>query len=118
MGKQLKNRFTEKEVIDILERYLRGEIDTEATQSLLSLKRRRFFEVLKDYRQDPSSFSLDSPRSKPSRQLPQSAEAKIEQALQQEKLLIQDKNNPIHRYNYSYVKNRLEKENLSVSSQN
>ena len=107
MGKHIRKRFSDGEVKVILDRYLADEIGPEATQALLNIKRRQFFTLLKKYRQNPQSFSLALSRSSPTRQLPQSVEDKIAEALHKEYQLVTDKNNPIQRYNYSYVKTRL-----------
>lgn len=107
MGKHIRKRFSENEVMALLERYLSGEIGAEEVQALLNIKRRQFFALLKKYRQGPQSFSLAFTRSTPTRQLPQSVEDKIAEALHKEYQLVTDKNNPIQRYNYSYVKTRL-----------
>jgi hypothetical protein len=115
MSKHIRKLFNEEEVIEILNRYLQGEIAVEQAQALLKIKRRRFFDILKFYRTDPDQFSLAYKRKKPTRQLPIKIESKIEEALKKEKLLIEDKHTPIRRYNYSYIKNKLEKENVQVS---
>jgi hypothetical protein len=110
MGKHISKTLTDKQAIEILERYLCNEIGSEQAQALLNIKRRRFFILLKNYRENPKEFSLVSKRSKPPRQLPKRTEQKIEQELKKENRLIEDKNNPIRRYNYSYVKTRLEED--------
>jgi hypothetical protein len=110
MGKHLRKKWSEEEVIAVLERYMAGEIDAQDGQRLLKIKRRRFFDILKRYRQDSAGFSLAYQRKIPPRRLLKSVEKKIEQALLEEKKLIEDKHNPIQRYNYSYVKNQLEED--------
>ena len=116
MGKHLSKQFTEQEVIDILERYLALEIGVQEAQDLLKIKRRRFFDLLKNYRQASDNFTLKSPRTKPPRVLSDVAIDKIEQELQKEKNLIEDKDIPVRWYNYSYVQTRLiEEHGLDVS---
>lgn len=116
MGKHLSKQFTEQEVIDILERYLALEIGVQEAQDLLKIKRRRFFDLLKNYRQAPDNFTLKSPRAKPPRVLSDVTIDKIEQELQKEKNLIEDKDIPVRWYNYSYVQTRLiEEHGLDVS---
>lgn len=109
MGKHLHKRFTETEVKDILERYLSGEIGTKQGMALLKIGRRRFFDLLKIYREAPEKFSLEYKREMPSRTLDEKIETKIIHELKKEEALIQDKNNPIRDYNYSYVREILER---------
>lgn len=116
MGKQLKDRFTTEEVIEILERYLTLEIGVQEAMALLKIKRSQFFELSKRYRADPDGFSILAQRQVPTNKISYTAEKKILEELRKEKKLIEDRTNPIRFYNYSYVKNQLEeKHNVKVS---
>lgn len=116
MGKHLKKRFTEQEVMTVLERYLSGEIGVSEVMGLLKIKRRQFFKILKTYRENGQAFNLGSPRSNPTHKIMPEASQKILEELAEEKRLIEDPNNPIRFYNYSYVRNRLkEKHGITVS---
>jgi hypothetical protein len=116
MGKQLHTRFTTKEVIDILERYLSQEINAEIAQRLLAIKRRQFFDVLKKYRDNPDDFSVEYSRKQANHSVDQSIEEKIITELNKDKALILNKDNPISTYNYSYIQARLkEQDNIKVS---
>lgn len=64
MGKHLNKTFSDREVVDILHRYLIGEIGSREAQDLLKIKRRRFFDILKIYRDNPKGFTLASKRKK------------------------------------------------------
>jgi hypothetical protein len=64
---------------------------------------------LKVYRQRPESFALDYTRKAPPRKIDAKAETKITQELKKEAEIIRDKTNPVRFYNYSYVKEILEK---------
>ena len=108
MGIHLRSRFTTGEVIEVLERYLAGEIGINESLLLLNIKRRRFFKILKNYREGKEDFVLSEQRSKPTRNLPKEMDQKILEELAEEKRLIDDKDTPVRFYNYSYVKNRLE----------
>jgi hypothetical protein len=119
MGIHLRSRFTTGEVIEVLERYLAGEIGINESLMLLNIKRRRFFKVLKNYREEKKGFVLSEQRSKPTRNLPKEMDQKILEELAEEKRLIDDKDTPVRFYNYSYVKNRLEEKyemNISLPS--
>jgi len=116
MSTHLKKRFNESEVVEILERYICGEMTATMAQDMLNIKRSRFFSLLKSYRDSPLHFTLAQKRTTPGRSTPQHVEDKILEHLQAEKKLISDKTNPIHRYNYSYVKSQLqEKDDIKVS---
>jgi hypothetical protein len=114
MGKHLRKNFTVEEVIQIFKRYLNGEIGVDEAHTFLKISRRQFFDVFKKYRTNPKGFNLQYERSNPPRQLPKEYESRIEQALKKEKRLIDDKDVPIRRYNYSYVKTQLEANDLST----
>lgn len=109
MGKQLHKRFTVEEVKTIFERYLSREIGVEQAMALLKTSRRRFFELMKSYRETPDSFSMDYKRKGVSRQIDPKANQKIISELKKESLIIANKNNPVRDYNYSYLKEILEK---------
>ena len=116
MGTHLKKNFTTQEVIEVLERYISDEIGVLESMALLKIQRRQFFKKLKAYREQGQEFSLANPRSKPTRTIPPTAEQKILEELAEEKQLIEDPNNPILFYNYSYVQGRLkEKYKIEVS---
>jgi hypothetical protein len=107
VGVHLRKRFTEGEVVETLERYLSGEIGIKESLLLLKLKRSQFFKILGIYRTEGKAI-LSGEKIKPSRKLSEETEQKILKELAEEKQLIDDKDNPIRFYNYSYVKSRLE----------
>jgi hypothetical protein len=116
MGEQLHKRFSSQEVIEILERYLSKEIGVKEGLALLKIKRRRFFDLLKEYQKEPGNFSVEYQRKKVTHQLDELTDKKIVKELAKEKQLIEDKRNPIRHYNYSYVHHLLvEKHDLDVS---
>lgn len=116
MGKHLRKLFSTKEVKEILKRYLGREIGVEHALALFKIKRRQFFKLLKAYREDPESFSLEYRRNRPTNQIDSKTEKKILVELEKEKELITDQRNPIRFYNYSYVQNVLEeKHGVDVS---
>ena len=109
MNKQLKNRLTKEQVVRVLERYLSSEIGVTEAMALLKIKRRQFFKLSKQYREHPSQFMVTQPCKPPPTKLSTSIEEKILAALREEKKLIEDDDTPIRFYNYSYVKQQLEK---------
>lgn len=109
MKNQLHKKFDTKQVVDIFERYLTGEIYQDQAQALLKVSRSRFFYLLKSYREKPAEFSVEYHRKKPTRTLDKKVEDKIIKALEQEKSLIENKENPIRDYNYSFIKETLQR---------
>lgn len=109
MGKHLHKRFTVEEVKTVFEQYLSREIGVEQVLALLDTSRRRFFELIKIYRETPDSFSLEYKRKGSSHRIDPKAEDKIINELKKEARIIDDKNNPVQNYNYSYLKEILEK---------
>ena len=109
MGKHLRKLFSTKEVQEIFERYLSREIGVEHTLALLKIRRRQFFKLLKSYRESPIDFSLDSKRTDVPRKIDAKSEAMIMRELKKEAEIIQSCSNPVKFYNYSYLKETLEK---------
>lgn len=105
---QVHKRFTSDQVKELLERYLKNEVEREYLQEILGIKKRRFFMLLKQYRENPQCFTIQYQRMMPSRSLSPKIEKNILRELVIEKKTIQDKNIPLKSYNYSYIKNRLQ----------
>lgn len=116
MGKHLRKLFSVKEVKETFERYLSKEIGVEHALALLKIRRRQFFKLLKIYREKPDSFSLDYKRKGISRRIDPRAEQKIISELKKDAKIIEDKNNPVQIYNYSYLKEILEKKHKVIVS--
>ena len=115
MGKHLRRLFSAGEVKEIFERYLSQEIGVEQGLGLLKIRRRQFFKLLKVYRENPDGFSLDYKRAVPPRKIDAKSESKIILELEKEAEIIQDKRNPVKFYNYSYLKELIEKRHVVVS---
>jgi len=115
MAKQLHKKFTDSQVKELIERYLKKEIERKYIQEILNIKKARFFILVAKYRKDPEGFSIQYVRKTKSR-IPKNTEKNIIKELKVDKKLIENKDVPLRRYNYSYVKTRLEKEyNQKVS---
>lgn len=116
MTKHLHKRFSTEEVKEIFKRYLSKEIENKQAIALLKIRRTQFFDLLKKYRQNPSNFSLAYQRKNSPRQIDGQAEKAIIRELKKEKSLIENKDNPIRNYNYSFIKETLaEKHDVKVS---
>jgi len=105
---QLHKRFTSDQVKELLERYLKKEVEGTYIQEILAIKRRRFFTLLNQYRENPQDFSIQYQRPTPPRISPE-VEQNILKELTIEKGIIQDKNIPLKSYNYSFIKDHLKK---------
>jgi len=106
---QLHKRFTSEQVKELLERYLKNEIERTYIQQILGIKRRRFFVLLKDYKENPQLFTIQYRKTTPSRTISADIEHNILKELATDKKIIQDKNIPLRSYNYSYIQKRLKK---------
>jgi len=105
---QVHKRFTSDQVKELFERYLKNEVQRKYLQEILGIKKRRFFMLLKQYREIPQSFTIQYQRKTPSRSLSPKVEENILRELAIEKNTIEDKRIPLKSYNYSYIKNRLQ----------
>ena len=66
MAKHIHHKFTTEQVKDLMQRYIQKKIERKYIQEILGIKRRRFFEILKDYKNNPS-FSIDYSRKSSTR---------------------------------------------------
>ena len=66
---QLHKRFTSEQVKELLDRYLKTEVERDYLQEILGIKKRRFFVLLKQYRENPQRFAIQYQRTTPSRSL-------------------------------------------------
>ncbi len=105
MAKQLHKRFSTQEVKILLEKYLNEKVELVYILEILKIKRSRFFELLRQYREDPNNFSIEYKRKNVTRRISEKVEKNIISELEKEKKLIEDRNIPIGFYNYSYIKN-------------
>ncbi len=103
---QIHKRFTSDQVKELLERYERNELERKYIQEILGIKRRRFFMLLKQYKENPKHFTILYERNTPSRISPD-IEQNILKELSIEKEIIQNQEIPLKSYNYSYIKDRL-----------
>ena len=106
---QLHKRFTSDQVKELLQRYLRNEIERKYVQEILRIKDRRFFALVKQYRENPHQFTLQYHRTSPPR-ISENLEKNMLREFSIEKGIIQNKDIPLTCYNYSYIRDRLKKE--------
>ncbi len=103
---QLHKKFTDAQVKELFDRYSKGEIPRRYIQEVLGIKVRRFFALLGQYRENPDRFSIQYRRRQPPRIAKQTEKALLKE-LAIEKNIIEDKDNPVRRYNYSYIRDIL-----------
>ena len=104
---QLHKKFKDSQVKELIERYLRKEIERKYIQQILGIGKARFFTLVSSYRQDPKNFSIQYNRKVTTRGISQNIEKNIIKELTIEKKMIQDKNIALKSYNYSYIKDFL-----------
>ena len=104
---QLHKRFTSEQVKELLDRYTKNEIERNYIQEILGIRRRRFFVLLKQYKEHPEHFTVQYQRTRAPRAISPTIEQTILKELSIEKKIIQDKEIPLKSYNYSYIKDRL-----------
>jgi hypothetical protein len=111
---QIHKRFTSEQIQVLLRGYCQGTIERACIEETLGIGKTRFFTLLKEYRHNPSVFSLSYQRATPAK-LSTTMEAEIKKELLREKELVEDKRLPISGYNYSALRDRLNKRGLNVS---
>jgi len=104
---QLHKRFTSQQVRELLDRYVKNEIERDYIQEILGIKRRRFFVLLKQYKERPEQFTVQYQRTRAPRAISPMIEQNILKELAIEKKIIQNKEIPLTSYNYSYIRDRL-----------
>lgn len=112
--KHLHKRFSVDQIKIMLSSYLKRRMSRQEVEKEIGIGKTRFFSLLKKYKKDPSAFSIRYQRSTPDR-LQSEAEKAIVQELQLDKNLIDNPQVPILFYNYSAIRDRLDKKGVSVS---
>jgi transposase len=112
---QVHKRYTAEQVKILLQGYCQGNLSRSEVEEMLAIGKTRFFALLKSYRHDPDAFSIDYQRSTQGR-LSEETENQIKQELLRDKALIDDKELPIHDYNYAALVDRLKKQGIQVST--
>ena len=111
---QLHKRFSVEQIKLLLQRYTEGELSRAEIEEVLGLGKTRFFALLKAYRYDRERFSIAYERKTP-RRLSEEMEQQIAEELAREKQLVEDPQLPITSYNYTALRDRLQKQKIRVS---
>jgi hypothetical protein len=107
MAKQLHKSFRDQQVRSLLQSYVRQEVELPYILNILKIGRSRFFGLLKEYRENPSEFSIAYKRTRKTRMISPETEKNILSELRREKQLIENPAIPLHSYNYSYIRDLL-----------
>jgi len=107
---QLHKRFTDTQVKEILQRYLRHEIERSYVQEVLGIGKTRLFALIKSFRKNPETFSVQYERKENPRSIAPNIEKNIFKELAIEKKLIANPIVPLRSYNYTYIQTRLREE--------
>jgi len=105
---QLHKRFNDSQVKELIERYLRKEIERRYIQEVLGIGKTKFFALIGAYYQDPNEFSIHYARHTTTRRIPCAVDEHILREFHIEKQLIEDKEVPSRQYNCGYIKGVLE----------
>ena len=111
---QIHKRFTVEQVRSLLKGYCHGELNRLTIEDILEIGRSRFFTLLEQYRSDSDSFSIEYHRTTPKR-LSVHIEKRIKEELMRQKELIENPELPITTYNYSFIRDYLSKNGITVS---
>lgn len=107
MARQLHKRFSDEQAKMLLEKYTNEKVELCYILETPRIRRRRFFQLLKEYREDPDNFSIQYKRKRATRKISKDLEKNIISELAKGKKLIEDKSIPITFYNYSYIKDQI-----------
>ena len=108
MAKQLHKKFSDDQIKELIGRYLENKIKRAYIQKILGIGKTRFFALVKEYRKDPLTFSVDYFRKNATHKIALEIEDNIMTELAKDKKLIDNPQIPLSSYNYSYIKDRLE----------
>ena len=115
-NQQIHKRFSDEQVIAILENYLAKEITAKEAMAKLELKRSQFFNLASRYRDGSGNFTIKHQGNNGNRKISEESKKAILVELKKEKKLIDNKNMPIKFYNYSAMRDALaEKNKIAVS---
>jgi len=114
---QLHKRLSDEQVRAILAKYADNQITPQEAIRYLEIGRTRFYELVQNYRDNPSDFSIAYQRSVPTRRLEPAIEKNILKELKTEKeQIIDNPDVPTKQYNYSYIRNLLQQDYGQVVS--
>ncbi len=111
---QIHRRFADDQARALFGGYCQGVMAGEEVQEALGIGRSRFFALLKEYKRNQEGFSVAYRRSAATR-IPEAWEGEIARELLMQRALLEDPELPLDTYNYSFARDRLEKQGIRVS---
>jgi transposase len=106
---QLHKRFSTQQVKAIIDKYQEGEIKAKEAYQYLDVSRPRFYQLIEQYEKEGEDFSVEYVRQSPTHAITPAIEAAIKKELLFEKeKIIDNKDVPTDRYNYSYIQRLLQ----------
>lgn len=113
-NQQIHKKFSDEQVIAIMENYLAREITAKEAMAKLELQRSQFFNLAAKYRDGSNNFTIKHKGNAGNRKISEDTSSLILVELKKEKKLIDNKDMPIKFYNYSAVKDALGKVSVSL----
>lgn len=107
MAAQIHKKFNNEQVKELMQKYLNKEVERKYLQEILGIGKSQFFKLLHDFRNNPQGFSVEYIRSSKARRIDPNIQKNILKELAIDKETIANKDIPLYKYNYSYVKKRL-----------
>lgn len=115
---QIHKRFTGEQVKIILQWYRDKAIDLQDARGRLEISERRFFELFKEYNDNPDVFAIAYPSRKAHNRFAKDIDESVRQELETEKSLIDNLAMPVKYYNYSAVADEVKrKTKTSITAQ-
>lgn len=108
MSSQIHTKFTTEQVKGLLGKYINHQVERKYIQEILGIRKSRFFELIRAYRNNLETFSVDYKRTGRTRSVAPEVKDNILKELAIDKKAILNRKVPLYRYNYSYVQKRLE----------
>jgi hypothetical protein len=104
---QLHKRFTIDQVKIIFQWYEDRALNLREARSRLEISEQRFFQLLAAYRKNPDSFSIAYPSRVAHNRTPHTTDTVIREELEKERVLIANRDMPVHQYNYAAVRDEV-----------
>lgn len=116
---QLHKRLSDDQVKLIIKNYLNKEARLKNVLETLAVGKTRFFALIKKYRENPDQFTIETPRTNEHRKITKDIEKTIIVELKKEKKLIDNRDIPVRKYNYSVVREEVSNQsqrNISLNT--
>ncbi len=112
--KQIHKKFSLDQVKLFFSAYLKNRMTREEVEKELGIGKSRFFVLLRQYKNNPDEFSIKYHRRTPTK-LSYNVECAIQDGLRSDKQLIENPSIPITSYNYSAIRDRLQKKGITIA---